>query len=100
MRKTIPAAAALAAALCGCGTAKAPPPRPPPAAAADSVASPPRTAAARPLRPGRIPPPLARDDVYAAGRPGRLAPQVRGDPARVYVPNSASNTVDVIDQKS
>jgi YVTN family beta-propeller protein len=39
-------------------------------------------------------------DVYAADRPGRLAPQVRGDPARVYVPNSKSNTVDVIDQRT
>ncbi|HMJ37791.1 MAG TPA: hypothetical protein VK501_28040 [Baekduia sp.] len=57
-------------------------------------------AAARPLRPGGIPPPLARTDVYAAGRPGLLAPQVRGDPARVYVPNSVSGTVDVIDQRS
>jgi YVTN family beta-propeller protein len=39
-------------------------------------------------------------DVYAATRPGELAPQVRGDPARVYVPNSKSNTVDVIDQRT
>src|SRR5438046_2865958 len=39
-------------------------------------------------------------DVYAATRPGLLAPQVRGDPARVYVPNSQSNTVDVIDQRT
>ena len=39
-------------------------------------------------------------DVYAATRPGMLAPQVRGDVARVYVPNSQSNTVDVIDQRT
>ena len=39
-------------------------------------------------------------DVYAATRPGMLAPQVRGDPARVYVPNSQSDTVDVIDQRT
>jgi YVTN family beta-propeller protein len=52
------------------------------------------------LRPGRIPPLLDRRDVYAAGRPGALAPWVRGDPARVYVPNSKSNTVDVIDQRT
>jgi YVTN family beta-propeller protein len=39
-------------------------------------------------------------DVYAATRPGLLAPQVRGDVARVYVPNSQSNTVDVIDQRT
>jgi YVTN family beta-propeller protein len=39
-------------------------------------------------------------DVYAATRRGDLAPQVRGDPARVYVPNSQSDTVDVIDQRT
>ena len=53
-----------------------------------------------PVRRGRIPAPLDRHDVYAAGRPGRLAPWVRADPARVYVPNSESGTVDVIDQRS
>jgi sugar lactone lactonase YvrE len=41
-----------------------------------------------------------RLDVYAADRPGRLAPWVRGDPSRVYVPNSKSDTVDVIDQRT
>jgi DNA-binding beta-propeller fold protein YncE len=51
-------------------------------------------------RPGRIPPLLERHDVYAAGRPGLLAPQARHAPARVYVPNSQSNTVDVISQKT
>jgi DNA-binding beta-propeller fold protein YncE len=52
------------------------------------------------LRPGRIPLLLNRHDVYAAERPGLLAPWVRGDPPRVYVPNSKSNTVDVIDQRT
>jgi sugar lactone lactonase YvrE len=42
----------------------------------------------------------ARPDVYAADRPGMLAPQVRRDPARVYVPNSKSNSVDVISQRT
>jgi DNA-binding beta-propeller fold protein YncE len=51
-------------------------------------------------RPGRIPPLLDPHDVYAAGRPGRLAPWVRHDPPRVYVPNSLSNTVDVISQRT
>nr|WP_235093929.1 YncE family protein [Streptomyces sp. A1-5] len=36
-------------------------------------------------------------DVYAADRPGRLAPAVRNFPSRVYVPNLRSNTVSVID---
>jgi YVTN family beta-propeller protein len=48
--------------------------------------------------PGRIPPLLSAHNVYAADGPGMLAPQVRGDPALVYVPNSDSNTVDVISQ--
>jgi YVTN family beta-propeller protein len=39
-------------------------------------------------------------DVYAATRAGDLAPAARGVPARVYVPNSQSNTVDVIDQRT
>jgi YVTN family beta-propeller protein len=36
-------------------------------------------------------------DVYADTRAGMMAPQVAADPPRVYVPNSLSNTVDVID---
>jgi YVTN family beta-propeller protein len=36
-------------------------------------------------------------DVYAADRPGMLSPVVRRFPSRVYVPNSESGTVDVID---
>jgi YVTN family beta-propeller protein len=47
--------------------------------------------------PGRVPPPLDPHDVYAADRPGRLSPVVRRFPSRVYVPNSESNTVSVID---
>jgi YVTN family beta-propeller protein len=39
-------------------------------------------------------------DVYAADRPGMLSPVVRGFPSRVYVPNSTSGTVDVIDPAS
>jgi YVTN family beta-propeller protein len=51
--------------------------------------------AAGPL-PG-MPPLLDPHDVYAADRPGHMSPAVRGFPDRVYVPNSGSNTVDVID---
>jgi len=36
-------------------------------------------------------------DVYAANHPNRLSSVVRDFPERVYVPNSGSNTVDVID---
>jgi DNA-binding beta-propeller fold protein YncE len=47
-----------------------------------------------------VPPLLSRRDVYAADRPGRLSRIARGFPARVYVPNSQSNTVYEIDQRS
>ena len=106
------AAVALAVALAaGCGsgggsstTAADPPatstaaraPRTSPATTTTTTAA----VRARPLRAGAIPPLLSRRNVYAAGRPGLLAPQARGAPARVYVPNSLSNTVDVIDQRS
>ncbi len=49
---------------------------------------------------GRIPPLLDPSNIYAAERPGLLSAAVRGDPALVYVPNSKSNTVDVISQKT
>jgi DNA-binding beta-propeller fold protein YncE len=39
-------------------------------------------------------------NVYRADGPGDLSPTVRGDPALVYVPNSMSNTVDVISQQT
>jgi YVTN family beta-propeller protein len=48
----------------------------------------------------RVPPLLDRRDVYAADRPNRLSAVVRHMPARVYVPNSGSNTVDVISQRT
>jgi YVTN family beta-propeller protein len=44
-----------------------------------------------------VPAPLDPHDVYAADRPGLLAAAVRGDRPLVYVPNSESDTVDVID---
>jgi DNA-binding beta-propeller fold protein YncE len=39
-------------------------------------------------------------NVYAHDGANDLSPTVRGVPPRVYVPNSASNTVDVIDQRT
>ena len=53
----------------------------------------PRTAGTLP----GMPPVLESRDIYSADRPGLLSPVVRGYPARVYVPNSDSDTVDVID---
>jgi DNA-binding beta-propeller fold protein YncE len=88
---------AIALALAGCGGAsRTATVRP------GSPAAPPRDAhgAVEVPRAGRIPPTLDRANVYAADRPGLLSPAVRGDPALVYVPNSKSNTVDVISQRT
>ncbi|MEU5714359.1 YncE family protein [Streptomyces sp. NPDC020403] len=55
---------------------------------------------ARPATPPGLPgmpPVLDPADIYAADRPGRLAPAVRDFPSRVYVPNTNSDTVSVID---
>jgi YVTN family beta-propeller protein len=47
-----------------------------------------------------VPPPLDKLNVYAADRVGNLSPVVRNARPYVYVPNSDSNTVDVIDQRT
>jgi YVTN family beta-propeller protein len=76
-----------------------------PATSASTPAAPSPTQVLRPkvsprgLLPG-MPAPLSAHDIYAADRPGRLAAAVRHDPALVYVPNSESNTLDVIDQRT
>jgi YVTN family beta-propeller protein len=44
-----------------------------------------------------MPPVLDPHDIYAADRPGGLSPTVKDYPSRIYVPNSGSDTVDVID---
>ncbi|MFI1384086.1 hypothetical protein [Embleya sp. NPDC020886] len=48
------------------------------------------------LLPG-MPPPLDPHDLYAADRPGMFSDVVKDFPSRVYVPNTESNTVSVID---
>jgi YVTN family beta-propeller protein len=47
-----------------------------------------------------MPPVLDPHDIYAADRPGELSPTLKNFPARIYVPNSHSDTVDVIDPKT
>ena len=47
-----------------------------------------------------VPPLLDPHDVYAADRPGRLSPVVKDFPSRVYVPNSESDTVSVINPRT
>lgn len=44
-----------------------------------------------------MPPVLDPANLYSETRPGNFSPAVKGFPDLVYVPNSASNTVDVID---
>lgn len=48
------------------------------------------------LLPG-MPPVPDPNNVYSADRPGMLSDVVRNFPARVYVPNSKGDTVDIID---
>lgn len=47
-----------------------------------------------------MPPVLNPKDLYAADHPGKLSPVVRKFPSLVYVPNTNSNTVDVINPRT
>jgi DNA-binding beta-propeller fold protein YncE len=88
---------AIAALVAGCGR------HAPAQTASPGTAHPPTatTPAHTPsARSGAIPPLVDRRDVYAADGPQMLARGARHVPARVYVPNSQSNSVDVIDQRS
>jgi YVTN family beta-propeller protein len=84
----------LSVALVGCGMVAKQRVQDPPASSGGGTRSPGSSVAAANQRPTGAP---AAPDVYAADRPGRLSPVVRGFPSRVYVPNSESGTVDVID---
>ncbi|MEU2679521.1 YncE family protein [Streptomyces sp. NPDC007107] len=89
--RALTAAALLVAALAACAA---------PADHARPAASRTEAAADRPAAPPGLPgmpPVLDPEDVYAADRAGKLAPAVKDFPSRVYVPNTNSNTVSVID---
>ena len=62
-------------------------------------ASPPASPGTKPL-PGM--PPVIGNDVYSQTRAGMLAPRVRRDPARLYVPDSSpsGHRVTVIDPRT
>ncbi len=47
-----------------------------------------------------MPPVLNSSNIYSAAGPGMLSATVRGFPYRVYVPNSKSDTVDIIDPET
>jgi DNA-binding beta-propeller fold protein YncE len=87
-------AAAASVLLCGCGgghTAAPRHPRPTGTATASPAERP--AAAGRRGRQRRL-------DVYAADAAGHIARIARRDPPRLYVPNSGSNTVTEIDQRT
>jgi YVTN family beta-propeller protein len=75
-------------ALAGCHTSS-----PQSSAAARATSSPGARRSAR----KDDPPFIDARNIYAADRRGDLSPVVRRFPERVYVPNTASNTVDEID---
>ncbi|MER5179959.1 PQQ-binding-like beta-propeller repeat protein [Streptomyces sp. NPDC002896] len=107
-RAGVTLASALLAALAGCGA-----PSSGPAdqdlgtkGAVTPSASPTRSPVQVPATPQAVqglagmPPVLDPKDVYAADRPGKLSPVVKDFPSRVYVPNTESNTVSIIDPKT
>jgi YVTN family beta-propeller protein len=94
-RRTGPILVLAVVLLAGCSAGSRPPnAQPTPAATPPAEVPGPATQAAIALLPG-MPPPLSPTDVYAADR--ELSPAVAGHLPRVYVPNSESNTVTVID---
>jgi YVTN family beta-propeller protein len=99
MSRTRAAVIALSLALLtGCSSSGGTPATTQPPTTTQGSASPSSTPSAAPEGLPGMPPVLDPTDIYAADRPGLLSPTVRNDPAYVYVPNSTSNTVDVIDQ--
>lgn len=56
-------------------------------------------AASRATLPG-MPPVIDWRNIYSEAAAGKLSPAVKDFPSYLYVPNSKSNTVDVIDQKT
>ncbi|MES4902051.1 YncE family protein [Streptomyces sp. NPDC000395] len=91
--------ACAAASACAASHEQARPAREKPSRATGAPSSAAASKAAARLLPG-MPPPLDPHDLYAGDRPGRLSPVVKGIPSRVYVPNTLSNTVSVIDPKT
>src|SRR4051794_38694843 len=90
MRATALALAGLVAACGGAAPPRPAPPAPPPPSPSIHTSPSPRA----PAHPPR------HLDVYAADRPGLLSPVVRHDPARIYVPNSQSDSVSVLSQRT
>ncbi|MEU6313369.1 YncE family protein [Streptomyces sp. NPDC047014] len=84
------------AALAGCGSSDGPAE----ALGSKAPAAPAKAVPAAPPGLPGMPPLLDPNDVYAADRPNKLSPVVKDFPSRVYVPNTNSNTVSVIDPET
>ncbi|MCX5375733.1 YncE family protein [Streptomyces sp. NBC_00091] len=93
-KATVLLAGLVLAALAGCGSADKAPAE---ALGSKGPAKPVKAVPAVPPGLAGMPPLLDPNDVYAADRPNRLSPVVKDFPSRVYVPNTNSNTVSVID---
>jgi DNA-binding beta-propeller fold protein YncE len=105
IRSRLTLALVLALLLAGCGPGRdGRRADPPPAGVAAANAGKPTAQQGGPAaRSGPLPgmaPLLDTRDVYAADRPGMLSPVVRGFRSLVYVPNSRSASVDVIDPRT
>ncbi|MEU2396244.1 hypothetical protein [Streptomyces sp. NPDC007369] len=95
-KATVLLAGLVLAALAGCGSAGGKGPTE--ALGSEAAAQPPvKAVPAAPAGLPGMPPLLDPNDVYAADRPNQLSPVVKDFPSRVYVPNTNSNTVSVID---
>ncbi len=68
-------------------------------ASAHNTSSPSKTTPSLNLLPG-MPPVDDPNDIYSADRPNELSPAVQGFPSLVYVPNSKSNSVSIVDPKT
>ncbi|MFD7259516.1 YncE family protein [Streptomyces sp. NPDC059874] len=93
-KATVLLAGLVLAALAGCGSADKGPAE---AMGTKGPAKPVKAVPAAPPGLAGMPPVLDPNDVYAADRPNKLSPVVKDFPSRVYVPNTNSNTVSVID---
>ncbi|MFD9728719.1 YncE family protein [Streptomyces sp. NPDC059072] len=93
-KATVLLAGLVLAALAGCGSADKGPAE---AMGTKGPAKPVKAVPAIPPGLPGMPPVLDPTDVYAADRPNKLSPVVKDFPSRVYVPNTNSNTVSVID---
>lgn len=93
-KATVLLAGLVLAALAGCGSADKGPAE---ALGTKGPAKPVKAVPAAPPGLPGMPPLLDPHDVYAADRPNQLSPVVKDFPSRVYVPNTNSNTVSVID---